>query len=181
MASNRIKFKSWNDCTFAEKVERWENVVRVLSKMTPHERKKHFDMAQWGIATQCGTVACAAGHCGMDPWFIQRGFELLPAKDKETLRVYEEGNLDSGWGRFKNGVSADDFFGYGYIGCGTIFYNTESRSVATVIKECKAYIKQMTKRKKEIEKRHAATLEEEIKSLKEEYAESLKVALNEEF
>jgi hypothetical protein len=55
-------------------VERWEQVLRVLEGLTPHEREKHFFMGIWGQETACGTVACAAGHCALDPWFRERGF-----------------------------------------------------------------------------------------------------------
>lgn len=56
-------------------VERWENALRVLRKMTKHQRQKHFDMSTWGEVTACGTVACLAGHCSLDPWFRRRGFK----------------------------------------------------------------------------------------------------------
>lgn len=55
-------------------IERWENVIRVLRNLTPHQRKYHFDMTTFGRKTDCGTVACAAGHCSLDPWFRRRGF-----------------------------------------------------------------------------------------------------------
>jgi len=55
-------------------VERWEQALRVLLGMDEHERTKHFDMSDWGHRTDCGTVACLAGHCSLDPWFRERGF-----------------------------------------------------------------------------------------------------------
>jgi hypothetical protein len=55
-------------------VERWEQLLRVLDGLTTHERQKHFYMGSWGVQTDCGTVACAAGHCALDPWFRERGF-----------------------------------------------------------------------------------------------------------
>ena len=55
-------------------VERWEQALRVLEGMTEHERTKHFNMGIWGAETDCGTVACLAGHCSLDPWFRDRGF-----------------------------------------------------------------------------------------------------------
>lgn len=68
-------YKEWKDCTREEKIERWEQVIRVLKSLTPHQRKRHFDMSVWMHKTPCGTVACAAGHCSMDQWFIDRGFQ----------------------------------------------------------------------------------------------------------
>jgi hypothetical protein len=41
--------------------------------MTPHQRRKHFDMGTWADKTDCGTVGCAAGLCAFDPWFRRRG------------------------------------------------------------------------------------------------------------
>ena len=64
-----------------ELIERWVNVERVLNSMPEHDRQHHWDMGMWGEKTDCGTVACAAGHCGMDPWFRERGFELTFYKD----------------------------------------------------------------------------------------------------
>src|SRR6267378_1550966 len=68
--------KHWDDITPKEQIARWEQVLRVLRGLTKHERKKHFNMGFFGQKTSCGTVACAAGHCGLDPWFRRRGFKL---------------------------------------------------------------------------------------------------------
>lgn len=66
--------------TAKDYLERWKEALRVLEEMTPHERLKHLDMSIWGQRTQCGTVACLAGHCSLKPWFRDRGFtsEFLP-------------------------------------------------------------------------------------------------------
>jgi len=69
-------FKNFNDLTPDKQLERWQNVLRVLKGLSRHEREKHFKMSEWGQKTSCGTVACAAGHCGLDPWFRRRGFRL---------------------------------------------------------------------------------------------------------
>lgn len=55
-------------------IERWEHALAVLLGMTEHERTKHFDMDSWGYVNQCGTVACLAGHCSLNPWFREHGF-----------------------------------------------------------------------------------------------------------
>jgi hypothetical protein len=55
-------------------IERYEQVKRVLEGLDEHARKHHWDMSIWGTKTDCGTVACAAGHCSLDPWFQERGF-----------------------------------------------------------------------------------------------------------
>lgn len=68
-------------------VESWEQALRVLQQMTPHERKNHFDMRSWGHRTDCGTVACLAGHCYLDPWF-QKNRGLNPIW-KQMARLNE--------------------------------------------------------------------------------------------
>jgi hypothetical protein len=103
-----------------ELIERWEHVDLVLTDMPQHERQKHWDMSQWGQATECGTVACAAGHCGMNPWFRERGFRL----DIEAGRV-QIGNVR-------------EFFGY--EGSQRIFMNSDARPVERVIDEVRGYI-----------------------------------------
>lgn len=72
----RDDFKGWNDIDKKERIRRWERVLHVLKKMTPHEREHHFNIADWGRKTSCGTVACVAGHAGLDPWFRRRGFRI---------------------------------------------------------------------------------------------------------
>lgn len=66
-------------------VERWEQALRVLEAMTPHEREKHFNMGTWGEKTACGTIACLAGHCSFDPWFHARGFSGTFVPDYPVL------------------------------------------------------------------------------------------------
>lgn len=117
--------KSFDSITKKQRIERWENVLRVLRALTPHERKKHFDMAWWGRKTDCGTIACAAGHCGMDPWFRKRGFRLSFVKGDEGGEV----------------PSVTDFFGF--TGAHDIFLNSNARPVSQVIKEVRAHITQM--------------------------------------
>lgn len=58
----------------AKYIQRYEELIRVMRGLSRHERKNHFDMANWGIDTDCGTVCCAAGHAGHDAWFRRRGF-----------------------------------------------------------------------------------------------------------
>lgn len=104
-------------------IERWSNAHRVLVAMPQHDREKHWDMATWGIETECGTVACAAGHCGLDTWFRRRGFKL----------------------DFKDGESKiSDVPGFfGLEGASRIFHNTKRRKVEVVIKEVETYISEL--------------------------------------
>jgi hypothetical protein len=116
--------KHWDTLTQAQRIERWENVLRVLRALTPHERREHWSMGTFGYADKCGTVACAAGHCGMDAWFRRRNFRMDIRADggSDISDVY-------------------DFFGQD--GAHEIFMNLDPRPVGTVINEVRAYIKQL--------------------------------------
>ncbi len=100
-------------------LERWENCLRVLLGLTRHERRKHFSMRTWGQKTACGTVACAAGFCGLDPWFRRRGLKL----------DLEDENLT---------IDPDEFFIYG---AQRIFYNEGTH--AKVVARVRALIKEI--------------------------------------
>lgn len=130
--------KNFDDCSRAVRIERWQNVVRVLENLTPHQRRKHWNMENWTLATDCGTVACAAGHCGMDTWFRKRGFKMGPKDLTDQCSRHC-------WS------SADDFFGYG--GSRDIFKNSKKRPVSKVIKEVKDYIERL---------KHSVTVAEDL-------------------
>lgn len=130
------KMKIWAQATPAQRIERWQNALRVLEELTPHERIKHWSMGWWGTKTDCGTVACAAGHCGLDPWFRRRGFQM---NFEPRYWVGTSGRVQD-W-RVQMS-SAADFFGY--RGAERIFYNGRSRSVAQVITEVKDYLHELT-------------------------------------
>jgi hypothetical protein len=134
--------KMWNDCTQDQKIERWENVLRVLTAMTPHQRKKHFNMGTWAEQTDCGTVGCAAGLCSFDPWFTRRGF-------KSAFHPYvdDEGKYITVFRHRFSGTLPEDFFGLD--GYHSIFTNDEF-TVHTgagvhrrVVKAVKDYIKEL--------------------------------------
>jgi hypothetical protein len=80
-------------------IERWEKGLEVLKTMTPHERTNHFNMAAWGVKTDCGTVACAAGHFSLVPWFRKRGFRSVWRKPvyKEQQAVLDP-TMGRSWG-----------------------------------------------------------------------------------
>ena len=40
-----MDFKEFDYIPRAEQIERWEQAVRVLEALKPHQRKKHFDMS----------------------------------------------------------------------------------------------------------------------------------------
>lgn len=68
--------KNWLELRPDQRIERFEEAVRVMTAMKPHARARHFDMGRWGERTKCGTVACAAGHCALDPWFRKQGLTI---------------------------------------------------------------------------------------------------------
>lgn len=61
----------------AQRIERYQQLIRVMRALTPHQRRHHLNMEHWGLKTSCGTVMCAAGFAGSDPWFTRRGFKLV--------------------------------------------------------------------------------------------------------
>jgi hypothetical protein len=119
--------KTWDRLSSVERIERWENVLRVLRAMTPHERRKHFKMDTWGDKTECGTIACAAGRCGLDPYFRKRGFKLDFTYDKD----FDEWDADL--------RDVGEFFGFN--GSSEIFFDGTIRTVGTVAREVIEYIK----------------------------------------
>lgn len=112
-------------------IERWQNVLRVLESLPEHERTKHWDMSTWGQKSECGTVACAAGHCGMDPWFRSQGFtmDLVPCNCAPDCDFWNVHIKDVGL-----------FFGDGASG---IFCNATPRSVDVVINEVKEHLEEL--------------------------------------
>ena len=135
------QFKDFDDVSFAEQLARWTNVDRVLSAMPKHDRTKHWSMEFWGVKNECGTIGCAAGQCGLDPWFRRRGFKLVPAplnegQDPRDLMGGFEGFNDG----HQNGTIAVESF-FGSAGSASIFLNGDNRPVNQVIKEVRAYIK----------------------------------------
>lgn len=127
-----MKMKLWNDCTPVQQIERIDQAARVVENLPEHERRKHWDMGKWGLKTECGTVACAAGHCGLDTWFRRRGLQLNLSE-----RNYPTGR--SGMFYAEDVVS---FFGdevYGLVFTGPI--NTAGQAVRAL----KKYAKELRK------------------------------------
>lgn len=115
-------------------IERWENCLRVLQNLTPHQRRKHWSMGSFGRKTECGTVACAAGHCGLDPWFRRRGFKMDFYTNSKGWAVNTLAGNDDG-----KDIDIEGFFGK--RGCNQILFDSHDRSVGKVIKEVKDHIK----------------------------------------
>lgn len=132
--------KAWHECTPVQQLERWKNVLRVLIEMTPHQRRKHFDMTTWGENTDCGTVGCAAGQCGLDPWFRRRGFGMRFDLDRTTDgdKIYR-----AAW----TNIYPEKFFGTdGYYGIFTndrFVFQRGSYVHRTVVVAVRKYIKEL--------------------------------------
>jgi hypothetical protein len=104
-------------------------------------------MSQWGYKNDCGTIACAAGHCSFDPWFRRRGFKgklvAIPGYcGSEPELRFDDGSVNGVWmenviERFFGPTEGDDSKDH-------IFSNETPRSVGVVIREVKARIKAMT-------------------------------------
>lgn len=133
--------------TLNDLIEKWENVRRVLDSLDAHAREKHFSMGYWGIQTDCGTVACAAGHCAMDPWFQERGFKARLLKGSRGLSIYYDGE----WSFYRWTTMIRRFFGaYDPPELSTIaqdamdiFTNSNDRTVDQVIAEIDAVLAKM--------------------------------------
>lgn len=130
-----MQYEHFNSISKDQRIERWEQCLRVLETMPEHERLHHWSMAKWGIETECGTVACAAGHCALDPWFTNQGFVLTWTKSCTCPACQQIPNTRSAT------LVTDRFFGL--HGCEKIFYNDRQRPVETVIDEVKAYIAEL--------------------------------------
>lgn len=130
------KARPWYTLTTAERVERWQNVVRVLESLDKHQRTKHFSMRNWSDITECGTIACAAGWCGFDPWFHSQGFAMRlfrypppPFSTDSGVEIdYELGDVE-------------EFFGTQGSG---IFYDSTARSFEKVLEEIREYLAKLS-------------------------------------
>lgn len=138
-----MKMIHWNLITPEEQIKRWEHVNIVLSGLTPHEKRKHFYMGDWAQKTECGTIACAAGFCGFNPWFRRNGFTLKFVKEADTPggNPVSYFNLRTGEGGGNIADYVAKFFGHS--GSQAIFYNGSERPVSEVVKEVKDYIKEL--------------------------------------
>lgn len=120
----------------AELIERWRQCERVLVNLSPHEREKHWDMGRWGLKTLCGTIACAAGHCAMDPWFQERGFKFRDIGAMDFTIPYV---LDIGDENFESASASAVSTFFGSIGSRRVFFRPDHRSVEDVIEEVRRH------------------------------------------
>jgi hypothetical protein len=148
--------KLWNSLSKSEKIERWENVGRVVRGIAedPHARSHHWNMGLWAVQNECGTVACAAGHCALDPYFQEQGFKARPHPRSTVLgggrlQLWQPGRPhgfnsddmidgDGRWSVYGWGETIEDFFGY--QGTHAIFANPTQRSPSMVLEEIDLYL-----------------------------------------
>jgi hypothetical protein len=151
-------YENFSVISRADQITRWEQAIRVLESLKPHERRKHFDMSVWGKKTPCGTIACAAGYCGLDRWFRKNGFRMDFKLRTRILRGETASNdndrdLEGYWGPpikveyVETEISdVEKFFGSdGSDGSDGIFFNSKRRSVDKVIKQMKKYLAKLKK------------------------------------
>lgn len=125
------RMKNFKKCTLKEQVKRWQQAIKVLQRLTPHERRNHWNMTIFGLENECGTTACGAGFCAMDPWFQRRGF---------VGYFNRRGELVGPAGRPLGDATAKFF---GQNGSDEIFFDGHQRGVTEVIKEMKVHIKNL--------------------------------------
>lgn len=85
--------RAWHLTTHGERVDRWENVERVLLSMDEHTRTKHFDMSDWLHRNECGTIGCLAGQCALDPYFNSIGLFAEWPNDDWPMPLNNIGHL----------------------------------------------------------------------------------------
>lgn len=130
----------WDHATNAQKIERAAKLVEVLEGLTMHEQRKHFDMGDWLYKTDCGTVGCAAGFCGLNPWFRARGFkiDLVPEVDINGNKYFN----------MIFGMKPDVFFGKEIqeeiFTNGTFMNDGGRKDYLLVLKAAKLYLKKIT-------------------------------------
>jgi hypothetical protein len=120
-------------------IERWTQLARVLRELPEHDKNEHFDMISWGHETACGTVACAAGHAALDPWFQERGFSGALQTSSFVSKARLVFNNAGFWG---NEHQCTKFFGR--AGTQQIFLKTRRRSVLAVIREICKHVRSLS-------------------------------------
>jgi hypothetical protein len=65
-------------------IERLKQAVRVMEGLSEAERS-NFTLHAWAVRTPAGICACIAGHCGLDPWFQERGFITTIEDESEGM------------------------------------------------------------------------------------------------
>lgn len=128
MRAKSIYTQDEDELTDRQLLARMEHALQVMEKMTPHERRRHFDMSDWVQVTECGTVACLAGHCALDPWFRKHGFSINVSEDMIT--PFSVDPMDYFGEVIHRTIFLDVFASYGII----------KKKVKSVIKDLKKHL-----------------------------------------
>jgi len=141
-----MKIKLWSDLTLDQKIARWSHAVDVIKGLTKHEIEKHFVMATWGEKTDCGTVGCAAGHCGLDPKFRRQGFKMN--FDKRHEKYYDEDGVARFYTYYtvKLSTQVGSFFGHDayhrvFVNRTLLGIKPGEKSHTAVVKAMETYLK----------------------------------------
>lgn len=130
----------WHELSKEQRIERWQNVRRVVKAIAddPHARAQHWDMSLWGRVTPCGTVACAGGHCALDPWFNSQGLKARrrPGSDDSALEIWD--GEHQYWTGYGWRLTLMKFFGE--VGSNYIFNNSTLRPPGSVLSEIDLYL-----------------------------------------
>ena len=120
-----------------------------LAQVVSDTPKKNWDMSIWGGKTECGTVACLAGHAAMAPWFKRQGIESY-WRDffvKETLKfgIQDSFYSSSAMQEFKRVFDLDEDQNEFLHAC---FYidngETQAELIAAIKKEGRKYGYELT-------------------------------------
>lgn len=65
-------------------IERLQQAVRVMDGLSELDRS-NFTLNAWATRTSKGLCACIAGHCGLDPWFQERGLITTIEDESEGM------------------------------------------------------------------------------------------------
>lgn len=67
--------------------ERLEQALRVTNGLLKGGRERNFTIAYYAQESESGIIGCIAGHCGLDPWFQERGFVTDLARSRVSIPV----------------------------------------------------------------------------------------------
>lgn len=121
--------------------DRPARVAARLRKLAAHLRKVKpslFDMAAWGTKTNCGTVACVAGHaCAVFP----KELRLTASGYSDGLIVYSRDGLFDGTDAFRAAIGLDDD-----PACALTQPDALHRTPKLAARECERLAKEIEKR-----------------------------------
>ena len=67
-----------------------QQAIRVLQALPEQQRVNNFNISIYAIRSGVGVIACIAGHCGLDPWFQERGFVTAIGESMGSVSVLPE-------------------------------------------------------------------------------------------